>query len=86
MAADRASALPVEKRAAAPPAVSANAGVSLLTQGQPRAIASAVPVTIARERSSPVRAWCRSRTSSAIDGGNLGLPANPAASAAAGAW
>src|SRR3954465_6361827 len=43
----------------------------------PRAIRSHVALTISRLRASPVRAQCRSRNSSTIDGGNLGAPPKP---------
>ncbi|CAM5718961.1 hypothetical protein SALBM217S_02926 [Streptomyces griseoloalbus] len=43
----------------------------------PRAIRSQVSAAIWRAPSAPVRAWCRSRNSSTMDGGNFGAPPNP---------
>ena len=43
----------------------------------PRAIASHVCPAIDKACGDPVRAWCRSRNSSTIDGGNFGAPPKP---------
>ncbi len=42
-----------------------------------RAIRSQVSCAIWRAPSEPVRAWCRSRNSITMDGGNLGAPPKP---------